>query len=101
MQRAVAAHGSAGSGAIRTAGFDTKLFFNSRQKLLHQKIFIANFSVMRIDVERGSSCRSCDQEFTQLFCLPEVFDEIPAAGMNEHLLVVAEAVKEIEDRKRA
>src|SRR5579859_675298 len=46
MHRAVTAHGSTGNGAIRASRLDAKFLFDSRQKFPHEKIFIANFSVV-------------------------------------------------------
>src|SRR5262249_604747 len=91
MQGAVSAHGNAGCGGMREDGFHAELLFDARQKLLHQKIFIPNLSIVRIDVKSRPCRRRRDEKFAELFTLPQVFHEIPAAGMDEHLFVVAEA----------
>jgi len=101
MQRSVTAHGSSRNGAVGAARPDAEAFFKCRAKIPAQGIFVANFSVMRIDIEGRSRGRSDDQEFTELPSFPKVFDEIPTAGVDEHLFVVAEAVKEIKNGKAA
>src|SRR5215475_5830859 len=101
VKSAVTAHGRARDGSVGAARFDSKLFFDARQEFLHEKIFVPNFAVVRIDVKRSSGSGGDDQKFGELFSFPGIFHEIPAAGMNKHLFVVAESVKEIKNRKVA
>jgi hypothetical protein len=53
-------------------------------------------AVAGIYVEAGTPIRCDDQQITELMALPKVLHEIETARMDEHLLVVTEAVKEIE-----
>ena len=97
MQRAVTSHGDAGNGAIGAAGRCAVAFFDEREKFLQQKIFVAVLAVLCIDVEACSAVRRGDQEIFQFAFFALVFDEIPRAGVDEELFVVAESVEGIED----
>ena len=101
MKSAVAAHGNPGDGAMAAAGSDEIALLDKREKLLEEKILIVIVAVFGVDVETGAAVGSGDEEIGELMLLAHVFDEIPRAGMDEGLFVVAEAVKEIEDRKLA
>jgi hypothetical protein len=101
MKRAVAAHGNAGDGAIGAAGTDAVVVLDKREKLLEKEILVADFAVAGIDVEAGFAGRSGDEEILEAVFFAEVFDEVPAAGVEESLLVVAEAVEEIQDGETA
>ena len=67
-------------------------------ELAHKEIAIAHASVGGIDVEGASSFSGDDQEIGNLALLAEVLNYIPAAGLEQSLFVVAEAVEKIEDR---
>ena len=97
MERAVAAHGSSGDGAVGAAGSRAETFFDAWKKFLHEEIFVASFSVVRIDVERRAGSGCCNQKFANLVSFPKIFDKVPSAGVDEHLFVIAEAMEEIED----
>jgi|ERR1700674_354798 len=97
MQRAVPAHGNSGNAAGSAPGLRAIAFFDLGKKFLEEKILVTKAAIARVDVEAGASIRRDDEEITELMPLPEVLDKIEAAGMNEHLLVVAEAVKKIEN----
>jgi hypothetical protein len=101
MQGAVASHRNAGDGAIGATGTDAVVAFDEGKELLQKKILVTDFAVAGIDVEAGFAGGSGDEEILQMTFIAEVFDEIPAAGVEEGLLVVAEAVKEIEDGEAA
>jgi hypothetical protein len=101
MKRAVAAHGNAGDGAIGTAGTDAVVPLDKREKFIEKEILVADSAVAGIDVEAGFAGGSGDEEILQMTFIAEVFDEIPAASVEEGLLVVAEAVKEIKDGEAA
>lgn len=60
VQRAVAAHGSSGDGSICAARPNSKAFLDGGQKFLHKKIFVADFPIVRIDVEGCSRGRGDD-----------------------------------------
>ena len=99
MQRAVASHGDARDGAVGAAGGDAIALFDEREKFLQKKIFVAVLAVLGIDVEARTTVGRGDQEVLQFTFFALVFDEIPEAGMDEELFVVAESVEGIEDRK--
>ena len=99
VQSAIAPHGNTGDGTMAVARGDAVAFFHKRKKLLEQEILVMRFSVFRIDVEAGVRAGSSDHKLLQLPFFPHVFCEIPRAGMNEELLVVAEAVKKVQDWK--
>lgn len=101
MESAVAAHGNAGDGAIGAAGANAVVVLDKREKLLEKEILIADFAIAGIDVETGFAGGSGDEEILEAVFFAEVFDEVPAASVEESLLVVAEAVKEIEDGEAA
>jgi hypothetical protein len=97
MERAVAAHGDARDSAIGAAGPGTIVLLDVWEKFLEEEIFVALLAVAGIDVEAGAGCGSGDEEFADAIFFLEILDEVPAAGTEEHLFVVAEAVEEIED----
>src|SRR5580692_9576928 len=99
MQRSVAAHGNAGDGPIGTAWRSTIAAFDVREKFLHQKIFVALFSVSCVDIKGGPGIRRCNQKLLQLTGLAHVFHYIPGAGMDEKLFVVPQAMEEIQNRE--
>lgn len=99
MERAIAAHGNSGNGAVSAAWRSAIVLFDEGKKLPEQKIFVANFSILCIDVETGAAGRRGDQEIFQLAALAQVLDEIPQARMHEKLFVVAKAMQLIEDGK--
>jgi hypothetical protein len=101
MERAVAAHGNAGDGAIGAAGTYAIEAFDERKKFLQEKILVAGFAVPGIDVEAGRAGGSGDKEILEAPFFAEILDEIPGAGAEEGLLIVAEAVEEIEDGEAA
>ena len=97
MERAVATHGDTGDGAIGAAGADAVAAFDERKKFLQKKILIANFAVARVDVKASFARWSGDEKILEAAFFAEVFDEVPGAGAEKGLLVVAEAMEEIED----
>jgi hypothetical protein len=99
MQSAVTAHGNAGDGAIRAAGARAVVALDERKKFLQQEILVADFAVTGVDVKAGCPRRSGDQKILELPFFAEVFDEIPASGVEKRLLVVAKSMEEIEDWK--
>ena len=56
---------------------------------------------MRIDEETLASGWRHDQVFAELLAFPKVLHEVPAAGVQKHLLVIAESVEEIQDGEAA
>jgi hypothetical protein len=101
MEGAIAAHGDAGDGAIGAAGAGAVAAFDERKKFLQKKILVTNFAITRVDVKAGFARGSGDEEILEAAFFAEVFDEVPDARAEEGLLVVAEAVEEIEDGKAA
>jgi len=97
MQRAVAAHGDAGDGTVGAARRGAIAFFDEREKFLEKEILVAAPAILRIDVEARTAVRRGDQKISQLTFFAQVFDEIPRAGVDEELFVVAETVEGIED----
>jgi len=99
MKGAVAAHGNTGDGAVGAAGANAVVTLDERKEFAEKEIFVADLAVARIDIEAGAGSGRGDEEFAELLFLPGVLDEIPPAGMQEHLLVIAEAMKKVENRK--
>src|SRR5258708_4152550 len=97
MQSAITAHRNPGNAAVGTPGLRAIAFFDSGKKFPEKKIFITKAAIPGGYVEAGASIRRDDQKIAELMPLPEVLDKIESARMNEHLLVVAEAMKKIED----
>jgi len=97
MQRAVATHGNAGDGAIGAARSDAITLFDEGEKFLEKKVLVAILPVAGVDVEAGAAVGGGDGEVLELMSLAHVIYEIPEAGVDEELFVVAEAVKVIED----
>src|SRR5215469_2620245 len=99
MERAVASHGDAGDGAVGASRGCAVSFFNQREKLLEKEILVAAVAVAGVDVEARGAVGRGNEEVLELLFVAPVFDEIPEAGVDEELFVVAEAVKIVEDRK--
>ena len=97
MQGAVSTHRNSGYAARGAPGLGAIAFFNLRQKFSEKEILITTLAVAGIYVEAGTPIRCDDEQITELMALPKVLDKIETAGMDEHLLVVTEAVKKIED----
>src|SRR4029077_11691079 len=93
MQRAVAAHGDSGDPAILATRGNAVARFNARQEFLHEKILVASLCIGRIDVERLVRLRRGHKELADLSAFPQVLRQIECAAVDEHLLVVAEAVE--------
>jgi hypothetical protein len=74
---------------------------DEREKFLQEKILVADFAVAGIDVEGGFAGGSGDEEILEAAFIAEIFNKVPAAGMEEGLLVVAEAVEKIENGEAA
>src|SRR5487761_525736 len=98
MQSAVAAHGNSADAAIMTAGPRAVRAFDERQKFADEEILVTLAAVARIDVEAGVGVGRDDEKFAELMLFPKIFDQIPSAGADEHLFVLAESVKKIEHR---
>lgn len=101
MERAKTAHRDAGDGSIGAAGSDSIAVFDKGEKFLRQKILVAGLAVLGIDVETRASVRSRDQKIFQLVVVAEIFDDVPCAGVDEELFIVAESMEEIEDGEAA
>jgi hypothetical protein len=101
MQSSVAAHGNAGDGAIGAAGANAVVAFDEGKEFLKEKIFVAEFVVAGIDIEGGFAGGGGDEEILEAAFFAKIFDQVPAVGVEKGLLVVAEAVKEIEDGEAA
>jgi hypothetical protein len=101
MESPVTAHGNAGDGAIGAAGADAIAAFDERKKFLQEKILVAGFAVARVDVKAGFARWSGNEEILEAAFFAEVFHEVQGTGVNKGLLVIAEAVKEIEDGEAA
>src|SRR5215472_8508644 len=97
VQRTVAAHGNSGDGAMPAAGCDAIAFFDEWKKFLQKEILITRFAILRIDVKTGIAARCGNQKFPDLAPFPHVFGQIPGAGVDEGLFVVAQAVQEVEN----
>lgn len=96
MQRAVAAHGDSGDAARTSRGRDAVGAVDERDEFADEEIFVASATVAGVDVEAGVGVRCDDEKFADFLLLPEVFDEIPAAGGDEKLFVAAQSVEKIE-----
>src|ERR1700719_352466 len=72
--------------------------FDRRHEFAKKKILVPLLAVVRINVKTRPRHGRHDQKFAQLMLLPQIFDQIPAARMQKHLLVIAEPVKKIEHR---
>lgn len=101
VQSAIAAHGNPGNAAVGASGLRAIAFFDLGKKFLEKKILVTKAAVTGVYVEAGASIRRDDQKIAELTPLPEVLDKIESARMDEHLLVVAESMKKIEDRVAA
>jgi hypothetical protein len=101
MEGAVAAHGNAGNGAIGAAGTDAVAVFDERKKFPQEEGFVADFAVAGVDIEASPAGGSGDEEFLEAAFFAEILDEVPAAGVEKCLLVVAESVEEIENGEAA
>ena len=97
MERAVAAHGDPGDGAVGAARGGAIALFDKRKKFPKQEILVANLAILGIDVKVGAAGGRGDEKIFQLAAVTLVLDEIPQAGMNEELFVVAKAMKFVED----
>ncbi len=65
-------------------------------EFLHQEILVALASVARIDEEGAVPIGRDDQEFADLLLIPQILNQIPAARVEQGLLILAETVQEIE-----
>ena len=101
MQGAVAAHGHAGDSTTAAAFFRAVMRIDEGHHFLNQKILVGAFSVARIDEEGAIAIGRDDQKFTDLHLFPQILREIEAAGVDHGLLVLAEAVQEIQHRVAA
>ena len=99
VQRSVATHGNARDSVIGAASVNAVMAFDEGEEFFQEKIFVARFAVAGVDIETCAARWCGDEEFFQLAFFPCVFDEVPRAGVIEHLFVVAEAVKEKENWK--
>jgi hypothetical protein len=99
VERAVAAHGDSIDGAIGAAGCDSIAVFDEGEKFLEHEIFVAILAVSGVDVEAGARIGSGDQKIREFVFVAHVFNDIPEAGVDYELFVVAEAVEEVEDRE--
>src|ERR1700674_1270128 len=99
MESTVSAHGNSGNRAIGAAGAHAIAGFDEGKEFAQKKILVANFAVARVDVKAGFAGGSGDEEIFEASFFTQVFDKVPGASMDEGLLVVAEAVKEIENGK--
>src|SRR5580658_3580745 len=97
-QRSVAAHGNSADGAACAAGSYPVLAFDVRQKLLQEKVAVAYRTVGRVDVETAPALRRDDEKVAHLVLFAEVVEQGPAAAVEERLLVVAQAVQEVQHR---
>src|SRR5580658_2307991 len=98
-QRAITAHGNSADSPFGTIACGSVAMLDEGDELPQKEIFVARMAIMGIDIEAGFARRRYDQEFAYLVTLPEIFDQVPASGTDEGLLVVAEAMKKIQDRK--
>src|SRR5580700_5021361 len=97
-QRSVPAHRKARNSSRCACGLNTIAGFDCGHELAQKKIFVSLFAVVRIDVEARTRRWRHDQEFAQLMLLPQIFDEVPPARMQKHLLAIAKPVKKIKHR---
>ena len=97
VECAVAAHRNSIDCAIGTARCDPVASLDEGEKFLQQKVFVAVLAVLGIDVETGAAVRRGDEEILELVIASKVVDNIPETRVDEELLVVAQAVQEIEN----
>lgn len=96
-ERAVAPHGDAGDAAVLAAGANAVVALDVGDEFANEEILVADFGVAGIDVEAAASVGRDDEKFGDLLLLPEVFDHVEAAGIDQHLRIAAEAVKPVKD----
>src|SRR6202041_612131 len=97
-QRPVSAHRKARNASRRACCTSPVTGFDSGHELLKEKLLVSLLSIMRVDVEASARSGRNDHELAQPMLFPQIFDQIPAARMQKHLLVVAKPVKKIKHR---
>ena len=101
-QRAIASHGHSGDAAVAAARAHAILALDERHEFLEEEIAVADFGFIcvplgnRVDVKAAPALRGDDKEIANLVLLAQVLDQLPGAGVNEGLLVVAESMQKIE-----
>ena len=101
VQRSISAHRDPGNGAVGATRRHTVMLLDEREEFPHQEIFVAFLAILGVDVEARPAFRRGDQEILQLALLPQVLHQVPFAGVDKELLVVAKPVQEIKDREMA
>src|SRR5579862_3115454 len=86
---------------MRAVRADPIVALDDGQEFLDEKILVPDAAVARIDVKGAAGSGRGNQELADAFLVPEILDQVPAAGIEEDLLIFAEAVKEIEHRVAA
>src|SRR3954470_20348356 len=97
-QCAVSAHRNAADGAVFPILANTVFFLDGRHELAQEEIRVQDLLVGRVDIERRLSFGRNDKEVTDLVLLAEIFDQIPSAGLEKRLLIVAQAMQVIKNR---
>src|SRR5205814_2540322 len=71
---------------------------NVGDEFLQEEIAVTSFTICRIDKEGSPPLGRRDKEVADPVLLPQVLNYIPAAAVEERLLVVAYSVEEIQHR---
>src|SRR4029077_18069562 len=97
--RAVSTHGHAGDALAQAPRTNAILALDERHEFLEKEVAVADLASIssRIDVKAAPTLRSDDEEVADLALLAKIFNQLPGAGVDERLLVVAETMEEVED----
>src|SRR5581483_5338766 len=75
-----------------------KAAFDIGKELGQKEVAIAIASARGVNEERSPAFRGDDQKVADLLLPAEVFDQAPATAAEQHLLVLSQAVEEVERR---
>src|ERR1700751_2201404 len=95
-QSSVAAHRNPAHRSSLAVHAHPVFLFNVWQEFPQEKVAIALPAIGGIDVETAEALRSDDQEIADLLLAAEVINQRPSAGLEKGLLVVAEAMQEVD-----
>ena len=72
--------------------------FDVRHEFLEKEIAVAELVAGRVDVETALALRRDHQKVCDLVLAPQVLDYAPSSGAEQRLLVLSQAMKEVEHR---
>src|SRR5215471_16724165 len=73
------------------------LLLHLRHELLDEEVFIPNLTVFRVEVERAPRAGREDDEVADLAAAAQFIDKVPAARVQQRLLIVPKTVEVIQD----